>query len=131
MQNFITLGQPLLGEKYVAQKKERKKNNPKNSGHFVPQQRLRAAHALGSDQLSTVKPLVSLQFPIEEEGNLAVPSTAIIKCLIYIIICVTVKRYTEQGRKVNAVCSLSPNFPLPYEDIFYISDIQQFIFIYC
>ena len=35
MQNFKTLGQPLLGEKYVAQKKE--KNNPKNSGHFVPQ----------------------------------------------------------------------------------------------
>ena len=24
VQNFITLGQPLLGEKYVAQKKERK-----------------------------------------------------------------------------------------------------------
>ena len=24
MQNFITLGQPLLGEKYVAQKKKRK-----------------------------------------------------------------------------------------------------------
>ena len=31
-------------------KKKRKKNNPKNSGHFVPQQRLRAAHALCSDQ---------------------------------------------------------------------------------
>ena len=31
-------------------KKEKKKNNPKNSGHFVPQQRLRAAHALHSDQ---------------------------------------------------------------------------------
>ena len=36
MQNFTTLGQPLLGEKYVAVKeKKRKKNNPKNSGHFV------------------------------------------------------------------------------------------------
>ena len=50
MQNFITLGQPLLGEKYVAQKEEKKKNNPKNSGHFVPQQRQRAAHALRSNQ---------------------------------------------------------------------------------
>ena len=52
MQNFITLGQPLLGEKYVAQKrkKRKKKNNTKYSGHFVPQQRPRAAHALRSDQ---------------------------------------------------------------------------------
>ena len=50
MQNFITLGQPLRGEKYVA-KKEEKKNNTKYSGHFVPQQRPRAAHALRSDQL--------------------------------------------------------------------------------
>ena len=48
MQYFITLGQPLLGEKYVAQKE--KKIIPKNSGHFVPQQRLRAAHTLRSDQ---------------------------------------------------------------------------------
>ena len=31
-------------------RKKEKKNNPKNSGHFVPQQRLRAAHALRSDQ---------------------------------------------------------------------------------
>ena len=31
MQNFRTLGQPLLGEKYVTQKKEEEKNNPKNS----------------------------------------------------------------------------------------------------
>ena len=45
MQNVITLGQPLLGEKYVAQKrkKEKKKNNTKYSGHSVPQQRPRAA----------------------------------------------------------------------------------------
>ena len=49
MQNFITLGQPLLGEKYLAQK-EKKKNNPKNSGHFVLQQCQRAAHTLCSDQ---------------------------------------------------------------------------------
>ena len=27
--NFITLGQPLLGEKYVAEKKEKKKNTKK------------------------------------------------------------------------------------------------------
>jgi hypothetical protein len=32
------------------ERKEEKKNNPKNSGHFVPLQRLRAAHALRSDQ---------------------------------------------------------------------------------
>ena len=51
MQNFITLGQLLLGEKYVAQK-EKKKTNPKYSGHFVPQQRPRAAHAHRSDQNS-------------------------------------------------------------------------------
>ena len=36
---------------YVVQKeKERKKNNTKYSGHFVSLQRLRAAHALRSDQ---------------------------------------------------------------------------------
>ena len=32
MQNFRTLGQPLLGEKYVT----KKKNNPKISGHYIP-----------------------------------------------------------------------------------------------
>ena len=31
-------------------RKERKKNNPQNSGHFVSQQRLKAAHALCLDQ---------------------------------------------------------------------------------
>ena len=31
-------------------KKRRRKNNPKNSGHFVPLQRPRAAHALRADQ---------------------------------------------------------------------------------
>ena len=31
---------------------ERKKNNPQNSGHYVPLQRPRAAHALRSDQCS-------------------------------------------------------------------------------
>ena len=52
MQNFITLGQHLLGEKYVAQKerKRKKSNNTKYSGHFFPQQRPRAAQALHSDQ---------------------------------------------------------------------------------
>ena len=50
MENFIILGQLFTGEKYVAEKERNKKNNPKNSGHFVPQQRLRAAHALRSDQ---------------------------------------------------------------------------------
>ena len=54
MQNFITLGQPLLGEKYVAEKKEEKKNNSKNSGHFVPLHRPRAVHALRLDQFSMV-----------------------------------------------------------------------------
>jgi hypothetical protein len=49
VQNFITLGQPLLGEKYVVEREEMKNNN-KYSGHFVPQQGLRAAHALRSDQ---------------------------------------------------------------------------------
>ena len=38
MQNLRTLGQPLLGEKYFAEK--RKKNNHQNSGHFVQLQRL-------------------------------------------------------------------------------------------
>ena len=41
-------------EKYVAEKKERKKNNHKNSGHFVPLQRLRAAHAHRSDQYQLI-----------------------------------------------------------------------------
>ena len=26
----------VLGEKYVTQKKEEKKNNPKNTGHYIP-----------------------------------------------------------------------------------------------
>jgi hypothetical protein len=47
MKNFITLGQPLSGRKVCGT--EKKKNNPKNSGHFVPLQRLRAVHALRSD----------------------------------------------------------------------------------
>ena len=51
MQSFITLGQPLLGEKYVEQKTVGKNNNHKNSGHFVPLQCLRAAHTLHTDQL--------------------------------------------------------------------------------
>ena len=52
MQNFITLGQPLSGRKVCGTEEERrkKKNNPKNSGHFVPLQRIRAAHALRSGQ---------------------------------------------------------------------------------
>ena len=52
MQNFITLEQALLWEKYVAQKEKekKKKNNTKYSGHFVPQQPPRAVHALRSDQ---------------------------------------------------------------------------------
>ena len=40
-----------MAQKKEGKKKERKKNSSKNSGHFVPQQRLRAAHALRSDQL--------------------------------------------------------------------------------
>ena len=51
MQNFITLEQP--GRK-VCGTEERKKNNPKNSGHLVPQQRLRAAHTLRSDFWDTL-----------------------------------------------------------------------------
>jgi hypothetical protein len=45
---FVLSKGPALGEKHGSQK--RKKNNPKNSGHFVPQQRLRAAHTLRLDQ---------------------------------------------------------------------------------
>ena len=37
MQNLRTLGHPILGEKYVTRKEETK-NNPKNSGHYVPLQ---------------------------------------------------------------------------------------------
>jgi hypothetical protein len=47
VQHFKTQRQPLPGENYVAQKK----NNTKYSGHFVPQEHPRAAHALRSDQL--------------------------------------------------------------------------------
>ena len=56
MQNFIALGQPILGEKYVAEKEKDKKNNHKNSGHFVPLQRLRATHALRSNQNNPLLP---------------------------------------------------------------------------
>ena len=48
MQNFRNLGQPLLVEKYVSQKKERK--NAKNSGHYVLPAMPKAAHTLHSDQ---------------------------------------------------------------------------------
>ena len=47
-QNFITLGHPILGEKYVNPER-RKKNNPQNSGH-VSLQRPMTVHALRSDQ---------------------------------------------------------------------------------
>ena len=51
VQNFITLEQPLLGEKYVAEKRKKKIiPTTKYSGHFAPQQHPRAAHALRSDQ---------------------------------------------------------------------------------
>ena len=58
MQNFTTLGQPILGEKYVTRKErrkegkkeERKKNNAKNSGHYIPGAMPRAVHSLSSDQ---------------------------------------------------------------------------------
>ena len=52
MQNFRTLGKSVLGEKYVTQKE--KKNNPKNSGHYVALRHPRAAHALRSDQCSCI-----------------------------------------------------------------------------
>ena len=59
MQNFITLGQPFLGEKYVTQKEEEKKNNPKNSGHYIPLRRPRAAHAICLDQFSNKQYTIS------------------------------------------------------------------------
>jgi hypothetical protein len=57
---FQTLEQPLLGEKYVAEKrkKEKKKNNNKYSGHFVSQQWPMAAHALRSDQFAHDKLMI-------------------------------------------------------------------------
>jgi hypothetical protein len=55
MQNFGTLGKPLLGEKQVARKrKKEKKNNHKNSGHFLSLQRPWAAHPFCSDQFDTI-----------------------------------------------------------------------------
>ena len=46
---------------------ERKKtNNPKNSGHFVPQQRLRAAHALRSDQFQVMGHLFRPHMPFSK-----------------------------------------------------------------
>ena len=49
MQNFITLGQPLVGEKYVAQKRKRKER--KIIPNIVDTSFPRAAYALHSDQL--------------------------------------------------------------------------------
>ena len=71
MQNFITPGQTLLGEKYVAEKEEkkRKENNPKNSGHFVPQQHLRAAHALLPDQKLELQETKVNNYGQERIGN--------------------------------------------------------------
>ena len=50
MQNFITLGLPLLREKFVAQKRKEEKNNPKNSGQFsnVFGQRMHSARTISS-----------------------------------------------------------------------------------
>jgi hypothetical protein len=39
------------GRKVCGTERKKKKNNPNYSGHFVPLQRLREAHALRSDQL--------------------------------------------------------------------------------
>jgi hypothetical protein len=51
VQNFITLGHNPSGRKVCGmEKKKEKKNNTKYNGHFIPQQRPRAAHALRSDQ---------------------------------------------------------------------------------
>ena len=49
----MILGQAFMGEKYVTQKERKKKNNPKNIGHFVPLQSPRAMNTLGSDQLDS------------------------------------------------------------------------------
>ena len=63
--NFNFLGKPLLGEKYVHGKKERrkKKNNAKFSGHYVyPRTETVCAHALRSHQLSEKENVWSLCF---------------------------------------------------------------------
>ena len=55
LQNFKIIAQSILGEKFAAQKEEkRKKNNHKNSGHFVPQPQQRVAQALRLDQKQLV-----------------------------------------------------------------------------
>ena len=51
--NFNFLGKPLLGEKYVEERKKerKKKNNAKFSGHYVyPRTETVRAHALRSHQ---------------------------------------------------------------------------------
>jgi hypothetical protein len=45
-----TLRTTPSGRKVCGTEKKRKKNNPKNSGHYVPLQRPKAAQALRSDQ---------------------------------------------------------------------------------
>ena len=51
MKKLKLIGKPLLGEKYVEGKKERK-NDAKFSGHYVRQRTHNIpAHALRSDQL--------------------------------------------------------------------------------
>ena len=52
--------------------KKKKKNNPKNSGHFVPQQRLRAAHALHSDQNDLVSDLLLLTGQISTTAHITI-----------------------------------------------------------
>ena len=50
--NFNFLGKPLLGEKYVEERKRRRKNNAKFSGHYVcPHTETMREHALRSHQL--------------------------------------------------------------------------------
>jgi hypothetical protein len=51
MQNFNTLAQPPSGRK-VCGGERKKKNNLKNTGHFVSLQHLRAGHTLCSDPKS-------------------------------------------------------------------------------
>ena len=63
MQNFITLPQPLLGEKYVAQK-EKKKNNTKYSGHFRSNAQGQRTHSARTKKRGQVKSASGTRFKL-------------------------------------------------------------------
>ena len=68
-QNPLTYDNPFWEKSMWPGRKKRKKNNPKNSGHFVPLQRPRAAHALRLDQKTIYSLLLDASEDLDVEED--------------------------------------------------------------